>query len=95
MFAQKPPFNLSIPLGELDFLGLEWAGSYGCMILLSIPLGELDFLGHQLARGMEGDYQAFNSPWGIRFPWTRAAWLRLCQHEKAFNSPWGIRFPWT
>jgi len=64
---------LSIPLGELDFLGLELGeltSMYGGQ--LSIPLGELDFLGPIITTHTQKIYTvcSFNSPWGIRFPWT-------------------------
>jgi len=36
---------LSIPLGELDFLGQTVKGRLDDVPVLSIPLGELDFLG--------------------------------------------------
>jgi len=37
----------------------------------------------------------FNSPWGIRFPWTQLVFTRTINMASCFNSPWGIRFPWT
>ena len=37
---------------------------------LSIPLGELDFLGRFPVVTIWDPDEAFNSPWGIRFPWT-------------------------
>jgi len=40
-----PAGSLSIPLGELDFLGLIWLPLFSPPSQLSIPLGELDFLG--------------------------------------------------
>jgi len=44
--SSRTVWSLSIPLGELDFLGRlapTFQQAYG--FLLSIPLGELDFLG--------------------------------------------------
>jgi len=61
---------------------------------LSIPLGELDFLGHFLPCLLNAGRISFNSPWGIRFPWTDLATV-IQSTIPAFNSPWGIRFPWT
>jgi len=39
--------------------------------------------------------RSFNSPWGIRFPWTKNFEKERKKWLIAFNSPWGIRFPWT
>jgi len=64
-------WKLSIPLGELDFLGLRGQKRTTKNQSLSIPLGELDFLGLMDKAMAEDVVSTFNSPWGIRFPWTK------------------------
>ncbi len=48
--VRKLLHNLSIPLGELDFLGLIALDTILGVLKLSIPLGELDFLGRKASR---------------------------------------------
>jgi len=69
--GERNGLSLSIPLGELDFLG-RTKGSRGKEESgrLSIPLGELDFLGLEQPKKPKKPPLSFNSPWGIRFPWT-------------------------
>ena len=57
------PF-LSIPLGELDFLGHLTRGQYVKVVWLSIPLGELDFLGLPLPIGRVSIHRLLSIPLG-------------------------------
>ncbi len=56
--------KLSIPLGELDFLGLTLDGPTDYKSVLSIPLGELDFLGLYRWERLSGRKLSFQFPLG-------------------------------
>jgi len=55
---------LSIPLGELDFLGRTFQTAKKATTLLSIPLGELDFLGQDTGLFGLDAWDCFQFPLG-------------------------------
>ena len=83
-----PPGVLSIPLGELDFLGHSFGSPRKLKLILSIPLGELDFLG-PMCKSCRGVLNVLSIPLGELDFLGRAALLIVTFRRCALSIPLG------